>query len=147
MESWKPTRCCGINSISVDTDTLYKRPFSSECISVVDQIRIEIGQISVERVLANHLLWVLITIDCKGVISKSNHPIQSPVTFSHDLGTNWKCVFIFRPLLLYPRGKNPRYTLGRRLCGPQNRSGGRGEENNLALTGTQTPTPRPPALR
>jgi hypothetical protein len=35
------------------------------------------------------------------------------------------------------RGKNPRYPLGRRLGGPQNRSGRRGEEKNLALTGTR----------
>jgi hypothetical protein len=37
----------------------------------------------------------------------------------------------------------PRYSLGWRLGGPQNRSGWGGEEKNLASTGTQTLTPRP----
>jgi hypothetical protein len=42
---------------------------------------------------------------------------------------------------LYPRGKSPWYRLDRRLGWPQNRSRWRGEEKNLALTGTRTPTP------
>jgi hypothetical protein len=42
-----------------------------------------------------------------------------------------------------PRPRYPRYPLDRRLSGPQNRSGGRGEDKNLGPTGAQTPTPRP----
>jgi hypothetical protein len=36
-----------------------------------------------------------------------------------------------------PRRKSPCYPLDRRLIGPQNRSGRRGEEKNIAPTGTQ----------
>jgi hypothetical protein len=49
----------------------------------------------------------------------------------------------YTPRTLYPRGKSPRYPLDRRLGGPQNRSGRRGEEENLAATGTRTPTSQP----
>jgi hypothetical protein len=41
-----------------------------------------------------------------------------------------------------PPGKIPRYPLSRRLGGPQNRSGQRGEEKDLASIGTRNPTPR-----
>jgi hypothetical protein len=37
----------------------------------------------------------------------------------------------------------PRYPLDTRLGGPQNRSGRRNEEKNLAPTGTRTSSPRP----
>jgi hypothetical protein len=37
----------------------------------------------------------------------------------------------------------PRYPVGRRLRGPQNRSGRRRKEKNLGHTGTRTPTPWP----
>jgi hypothetical protein len=60
-----------------------------------------------------------------------------------DLGTCWRWVVGFTPVALYPRAKNPRYSLDRTQGGPQNRSGWRGEEKNLAPTGTRTPTPRP----
>jgi hypothetical protein len=40
-------------------------------------------------------------------------------------------VVSFTPLLLYPRGKSPRYPLDRSLCGPQSQSGQRGEEKML----------------
>jgi hypothetical protein len=37
----------------------------------------------------------------------------------------------FTPLLLYSQGNRPRYTLYRRLSGPQSRSGHHGREKNL----------------
>jgi hypothetical protein len=40
-------------------------------------------------------------------------------------------------------GKEPPYPLDRKLGGLQSQSGGRGEEKNLAPTGTRTPTTRP----
>jgi hypothetical protein len=49
-------------------------------------------------------------------------------------------VVSFTPRAFYPRGKVPRYPLGRRLDGPQNRSGRRGEKKILDPTGTRTPT-------
>jgi hypothetical protein len=60
-----------------------------------------------------------------------------------DLGTSWRWVVSFTPQPLYPRGRNCRYPLDRRLGGPQNRSRRRGEEKNLVPTGTRAPTPRP----
>jgi hypothetical protein len=48
-----------------------------------------------------------------------------------------------RPDLFTPGERAPRYPLDRRLGGPQNRSGRRGEEKILDPTGTRTPTPRP----
>jgi hypothetical protein len=51
-------------------------------------------------------------------------------------------VVSFTPLPLYPRGKNPRYLLDRRLGGPQSRSGRHGEEKILDRIGTRTPTSR-----
>jgi hypothetical protein len=52
--------------------------------------------------------------------------------------------FTLRPL--YPREKAP-IPLDRRLGGPQRRSGRRGEEKILDLTGTRTPTPRSSSLQ
>jgi hypothetical protein len=49
-------------------------------------------------------------------------------------------VVSFMPRPLYPRGKSPRYPLDRRLGGPQNRSGRRGEEKIFDPTGTRMPT-------
>jgi hypothetical protein len=57
-----------------------------------------------------------------------------------DLGTSWRWVVSFTPRPIYLRGKSPRYPLDRRLSGPQNRSGERGEEKILDTTGTRTPT-------
>jgi hypothetical protein len=48
-----------------------------------------------------------------------------------DLGTRWRWVVSFTPCLLYPQGKSPWYPLGRRLGGPQSRSGHGGEEKNF----------------
>jgi hypothetical protein len=48
----------------------------------------------------------------------------------------------FTPRPLYLLENSPRYPLYRRLCGPQSRSGRRGEEKILDPTGTRTPTPR-----
>jgi hypothetical protein len=58
------------------------------------------------------------------------------------LGTSWSCLVSSTPQLHYLRGKNPLYLLDRRLGGPQNRSGRRGEKKRLVLTGTGTPHPR-----
>jgi hypothetical protein len=41
------------------------------------------------------------------------------------------------PLLLYFRGKSPRYPLDRRLGGPQSQSGRYGEEKILTLLGLE----------
>jgi hypothetical protein len=40
-----------------------------------------------------------------------------------DLGTRRSCVASFTPRLLYPQRRSTRYTLNRRLDGPQSRSG------------------------
>jgi hypothetical protein len=53
----------------------------------------------------------------------------------------------FTPLSFYPRGKDPRYPLHRRLGGPQSRSGRFGEEQNLAPAGSPTPAVQPIAHR
>jgi hypothetical protein len=45
-----------------------------------------------------------------------------------------------------PPGKSPRYPLDRKLGGPQNRSGRRGEEKILEPTGTQNPPARSRSL-
>jgi hypothetical protein len=58
-----------------------------------------------------------------------------------ELDTSWKWVVSFTTLPLYPRGKNPRYLLERRLGGPQSGSGRRGEQKILDPSGTLTPTP------
>jgi hypothetical protein len=47
-----------------------------------------------------------------------------------DLGTRWRWVVSFTRRPLYPRGKSPRYSLDRRLGGPQSRSERYGEEKN-----------------
>jgi len=39
----------------------------------------------------------------------------------------------FMPWPLYPQGKNPQYTKGRKLGGPQSQSGCSGEERNFQL--------------
>jgi hypothetical protein len=64
--------------------------------------------------------------------------------------TQWKRVeewmyrstFSWPPRPLWPQEKSSRYPLDRRLGGPQNRSGQRGEEKIFDPTGTRTPTPR-----
>jgi hypothetical protein len=58
-----------------------------------------------------------------------------------DLGTSFRWVVSFTPLPLYPRGNSPPYPLGRRLGGPQSRSGRHGGLKTLASTGIRTPTP------
>jgi hypothetical protein len=55
-----------------------------------------------------------------------------------DLGTSWRWVVSFTSQPLYPLWKSPRYPLDGRLGGPQNRSGLREEEKNLAPNITQT---------
>jgi hypothetical protein len=57
-----------------------------------------------------------------------------------DLGISWRWVVSFMPLPLYPWVKSPRYSLDRRLVGPQRWSGRHGEVKILASTGTRTPT-------
>jgi hypothetical protein len=61
-----------------------------------------------------------------------------------DFGTRWRWVVTLAPRPLYLQGKSPWYSLDRRLCGPQRRSGLGGEEKNShALPGFK---PRSPAL-
>jgi hypothetical protein len=60
-----------------------------------------------------------------------------------DLGTSLRWVISFTPRPFYPKGKIPRYPSNRRLGWPQNRSGRRGDMENLTPTGTRTPTLRP----
>jgi hypothetical protein len=55
-------------------------------------------------------------------------------------GTSWSKVVSFPPRSLHHRGNSPCYSLARRLGGPQNWSGRRRKEKNLARTGTRTPT-------
>jgi hypothetical protein len=55
-----------------------------------------------------------------------------------DLGPTWRWMVSFTPRPLYPREKNSRYPLDRRLGGPQNRSGRHGEVKILAFTGTRS---------
>jgi len=43
-----------------------------------------------------------------------------------NLGTRWRCVVSFTPRPLYPRRKNPRYTLYGKLGRPQRQSGNTG---------------------
>jgi hypothetical protein len=50
-----------------------------------------------------------------------------------DLGTRWRRVVSFKPLLFYPQGKSPQYPLDGRLGGPQSLPGRYGEEKNLTL--------------
>jgi hypothetical protein len=54
----------------------------------------------------------------------------------------------FTPRPLYPQGKSPWYPFGRRLGGPQNRSGRGGEEkNSQPLPGLEPPIIQPVAQR
>jgi hypothetical protein len=55
-----------------------------------------------------------------------------------DLSTSGEWVASFTSRLLYSRGKSSRFPMDRRLGAPQDRSGSRGDENILYLTGTQT---------
>jgi hypothetical protein len=64
-----------------------------------------------------------------------------------DLCTRWMWVVSFKPLPLYPQAKSTRYTLDRRLGGPQYRSGRRGEKKNFDTTGMRTPIVQPVARR
>jgi hypothetical protein len=62
------------------------------------------------------------------------------------LSTRWRWAVSFTPRPLYPQGKNPWYSLGRRLSGPQSRSGRGGEEKNFqSLTGLELPIIQPVA--
>jgi hypothetical protein len=91
-----------------------------------------------------------LTINCKLSLCLTNWALRhegvwgSGCTDPHffDLGTSWRWVVSFTPRQFYPRGKNPRYPLDRRMGGPQCRSGRRGEAKILDPTGTRTPTPR-----
>jgi hypothetical protein len=56
-----------------------------------------------------------------------------------DLGTRWRLVVGITLRPFYPRGKGPRYTLDRRLGGPQRRSGRCGVQKNLAPAGIRIP--------
>jgi hypothetical protein len=62
-----------------------------------------------------------------------------------NLGTRWRWVINYTPRPLYLRGNFPRHLLDRRLCGPQNQSGGHGGEKSLAHAGNRTPNPLPPS--
>jgi hypothetical protein len=63
-----------------------------------------------------------------------------------DLGTRWKWVVSFRPLPLYIRGKNTRYSLDRRVGAPQSQSAC-WEEKNLGPSGNRTLAIKPVACR
>jgi hypothetical protein len=65
-----------------------------------------------------------------------------------DLGTRWRWVFRFTLRPLYSQGKSYWYPLGRRLGGPQSRSGHGGERKISSTAGTRTPnhSVRSPAL-
>jgi hypothetical protein len=53
----------------------------------------------------------------------------------------WQVSGQLHGLVALPQGNSPpNYQLDRMLGGPQNWSGRRGEDKNLASTGTQTPT-------
>jgi hypothetical protein len=65
-----------------------------------------------------------------------------------DLGTIRRWVVSFTPRPLYPQGKSPRYSLDRRLGGPQSRSGRGGEEKNShSLPGLEPSIIQPIAQR
>jgi hypothetical protein len=64
-----------------------------------------------------------------------------------DLGSWWRWVVSFTPLLLYSLGKSPRYLFDRRLGGPQSPSGSCEEKKNLVLLGIEPgPSARSPPL-
>jgi hypothetical protein len=57
-----------------------------------------------------------------------------------DLGTTWRSVVSFTPRQFYTQGNSSYYSLGRKLGGPQSRSGRGGEENNSQpLLGLEPP--------
>jgi hypothetical protein len=65
-----------------------------------------------------------------------------------DLGARWRWAISFTPQPLYPQGKRLWYLLGRRLGGPQSRSGRGGEEkNSQPLPGFEPPIIQPVAQR
>jgi hypothetical protein len=64
--------------------------------------------------------------------------IEVTYTILH-FGTGWRWVTSFTPRPPYPRGKNLRYSLYRRLCGTQNRSGRSGEEKLSCPSGESNP--------
>jgi hypothetical protein len=68
-------------------------------------------------------------------------------TTIRDLGTRWKWVVSFTPLLLYPWRNSLWYPLDRRLIRPQSLCCHYGEEKNLAPSRNQTPTIQPIACR
>jgi hypothetical protein len=60
-----------------------------------------------------------------------------------DLSTRWRWVVSLTPRPLYLQEKSPRYSLDRRLGGPQSRSGRDGEEKNSQLpVGNRTLEPQ-----
>jgi hypothetical protein len=50
---------------------------------------------------------------------------------------SWRSVVRCTSLPIYPRSKSSRYSLHKRICGPQDRSEQHGEAKTLAPTGTQ----------
>jgi hypothetical protein len=63
-----------------------------------------------------------------------------------DLGTRWRWMVSFTPLLLYLQGNGPWHPLDRRLGGLQSRYGPGGEEkNSQPLPGLELPIIRPVA--
>jgi hypothetical protein len=73
---------------------------------------------------------------------KRRYSFYSITTSALD-GGEWSAS---RPAALYPRGKDPRYPLYRRLGGPQIRSGHRGyRQNPLPLPGIEPLSPGRPA--
>jgi hypothetical protein len=63
-----------------------------------------------------------------------------------DLGTSWRWVVSFMPLPLYPRGKDLRHSLDRRLGGLQSPCGQYAEVKILDPTGSQIPTSQPTSI-
>jgi len=49
-----------------------------------------------------------------------------------NLGIKWRSVVSFTPRLLYPWGKSPWFTLGRRVCGLQSQYACSFEERNIS---------------
>jgi hypothetical protein len=71
---------------------------------------------------------------------RGGKPATNRLSYGTAFGTSWKWVVRFTPRSLYPHGNSPRYLLHRRLGGPQNRSGRRGQEKNLLLPGLELRT-------
>jgi hypothetical protein len=61
--------------------------------------------------------------------------------------TLYKNKYNYIKIIIICKGFFPRYSLYRRLGGPQNRSGRCGEEKHLALAGNPTPAVQPVARR